>query len=114
MIRQFTTHIDLWKSDYKSMNFEQLMAAKIPIGLSHKERIERLAFIAQELQIKGKSMAPDGFTKLPKGIKCKCSALWREEDGSFWCCRTWCAACQEWLEEGDIECMHIECPQTTV
>lgn len=31
-------------------------------------------------------MRPDNYMKLPKGVRCKCHALWREADGSHWCC----------------------------
>ena len=31
-------------------------------------------------------MAPDQYRALPKGWKCKCPALWKEADGSYWCC----------------------------
>lgn len=42
-------------------------------------------------------MAPDQYQTLPKGWKCKCHALWREADGSYWCCNG------GWLEELEHE-----------
>lgn len=30
-------------------------------------------------------MPPD-YRKLPKGVRCKCPALWREANGGYWCC----------------------------
>lgn len=32
-------------------------------------------------------MRPENYTELPKGVRCKCPALWRETDGGYWCCR---------------------------
>lgn len=32
-------------------------------------------------------MRPENYTQLPRGVRCKCLALWREADGSYWCCR---------------------------
>ena len=29
---------------------------------------------------------PEGYTPLPKGVRCRCLKLWREADGSYWCC----------------------------
>lgn len=29
---------------------------------------------------------PDHYQKLPDGVKCRCVYLWREVDGSHWCC----------------------------
>lgn len=30
--------------------------------------------------------APQGYARLPKGVVCRCLHLWRETDGSQWCC----------------------------
>lgn len=30
--------------------------------------------------------APEGYSKLPAGAVCKCFKMWRETDGSHWCC----------------------------
>ncbi len=30
--------------------------------------------------------APEGYGLLPKGVRCRCVNLWREADGTFWCC----------------------------
>ncbi len=30
--------------------------------------------------------APEGYGLLPKGVRCRCVKLWREADGTFWCC----------------------------
>lgn len=38
-------------------------------------------------------MIPGGYDKLPKGVRCKCPRLWKEADGSYWCCDP------GWLEE---------------
>jgi hypothetical protein len=45
---------DLWKSNYKSMNYQQLFEAGSirPIGLSNAEWNERLLFILKEMRIK--------------------------------------------------------------
>jgi hypothetical protein len=29
---------------------------------------------------------PDHYSKLPDGVRCRCIHLWREVDGSHWCC----------------------------
>lgn len=31
-------------------------------------------------------MIPAGYSKLPDGVICKCWKMWREPDGSSWCC----------------------------
>lgn len=31
-------------------------------------------------------MIPVGYSKLPDGVVCKCFKMWREADGSHWCC----------------------------
>lgn len=31
-------------------------------------------------------MAPNGYTRLPEGIGCRCVNLWSEPDGIYWCC----------------------------
>lgn len=31
-------------------------------------------------------MRPEHYQKLPKGVRCRCLHLWKEADGSFWCC----------------------------
>ena len=33
--------------------------------------------------------APQGYTRLPDGVACRCLHLWRETDGSHWCCLEW-------------------------
>ena len=45
----------LKKLNYKSMSFEQLLSVKLPIDVLHNKKIhcEHLAFIANELRIKG-------------------------------------------------------------
>lgn len=30
--------------------------------------------------------APNGYSRLPNGVVCKCFKVWRETDGSHWCC----------------------------
>jgi len=30
--------------------------------------------------------APDGYTKLPAGLICKCFKMWRDGNGEHWCC----------------------------
>ncbi len=30
--------------------------------------------------------APEGYSPLPTGIRCRCLHLWQEADGSLWCC----------------------------
>ena len=42
-------------------------------------------------------MPSDEYRKLPKGIRCKCLKLWREADGSYWCCNP------AWLDEMEHE-----------
>lgn len=37
---------------------------------------------------------PDTYTRLPDGVRCKCSNLWSEADGSYWCCNTGAVARQ--------------------
>lgn len=32
---------------------------------------------------------PAQYLQLPRGVKCKCLALWIETDGSYWCCGAW-------------------------
>jgi hypothetical protein len=48
-----------WKTNYKSMSFDQLLEVKMPFGLSAKERNQRMAFIAAELQIKATNCSRD-------------------------------------------------------
>lgn len=31
--------------------------------------------------------APQGYRKLPDGVRCRCMNLWAEADGSHWCCK---------------------------
>lgn len=31
-------------------------------------------------------MPPADYKLIPKGVRCSCPALWREADGSYWCC----------------------------
>lgn len=45
------------------------------------------------LRCNGPDMPPYNYTKLPAGIKCRCLHLWKEVDGSYWCCNP------EWIEE---------------
>lgn len=31
-------------------------------------------------------MAPENYKPLPQGVQCLCPHLWRDVDGSHWCC----------------------------
>lgn len=31
---------------------------------------------------------PEGYSKLPDGVRCRCLKLWLDPDGIFWCCRS--------------------------
>lgn len=42
-------------------------------------------------------MPPEHYKQLPKGVRCRCLKLWREADGSYWCCNP------QWLEEAEHE-----------
>lgn len=60
-------------------------------------------------------MRPAHYTKLPDGMLCKCLNLWREWDGSHWCCgaaptppiarpaiRPAYIRLTDWIREGDL------------
>lgn len=48
--------MDLWKSNYKSMSYEQLLTVKLPVWMDAHSRDERMAYIAKELQIKSSTL----------------------------------------------------------
>jgi hypothetical protein len=52
--RKIMSEDDIWKSNYKSMNYRQLVAAlaQRPFGLSREQWRERIAFISQELLLR--------------------------------------------------------------
>lgn len=42
-------------------------------------------------------MPPEQYRQLPKGVRCRCLKLWREADGSYWCCNS------RWLGQAEHE-----------
>ena len=32
-------------------------------------------------------MIPEGYEKLPEGVRCRCANLYREWNGNYWCCK---------------------------
>lgn len=30
---------------------------------------------------------PANYERLPDGVRCRCINLWRDADGSYWCCK---------------------------
>lgn len=51
---------------------------------------------------------PSGYKKLPSGVRCRCIRLWRDPDGSHWCCKT-IAGCVD-QNAGNEALKMTECP----
>lgn len=51
---------DSQRSNYKSMNFTQLLLVTLPSWMSAKERVEHLAYICGELRVKRRGDAARG------------------------------------------------------
>lgn len=66
--------------------------------LWRKERAEKAAAVQRSSAEIGEVNArPAQYCRLPNGVSCKCLKLWREADGSYWCCNP------QWLEQADHE-----------